>query len=1436
MATPQAEPEGFHSIVQPHTNTSKLRRSMSQLSKWSTNERRRRRNYDSDEEEEDISHPISGAEDWKMMPEIRAQQEQGTKDGIKGRKLGVTWKNLTVKGVGADAAINENVGSQFNIPKKIKEGRHGAPMKTILENSHGCVKPGEMLLVLGRPGAGCTTLLKILANRREGYAEVEGDVKFGALDHKQAAQYRGQIVMNTEDELFFPTLTVGQTIDFATRMKVPYHLPSDKETPEHYQKESRDFLLKSMGIEHTHDTKVGDEFVRGVSGGERKRVSIIETLASRGSVTCWDNSTRGLDASTALEYTKAVRALTDIFGLSSIITLYQAGNGIYNLFDKVLVIDEGKEIYYGPMKEARPFMEELGFVCADGANVADFLTGVTVPTERTIRDGFEDRFPRTADAIRAEYEKSAIKEKMEAEYNYPDTEEAKLRTEDFRTSVTHEKHKSLPKSSPLTVSFYAQVHAAVIRQYQIIWGDKATFIIKQASTLAQALIAGSLFYNAPNNSAGLFVKSGALFLSLLFNALLAMSEVTDSFSGRPVLAKHKAFAFYHPAAFCIAQIAADIPVLLIQISHFSLVLYFMVGLKHDAGAFFTYWALLFATTMAMTALFRAIGASFSTFDGASKVSGFMIAALIMYNGYMIQKPLMHPWFVWIYWIDPLAYGFSAILANEFKGQILPCIANNLVPNGPGYTDLTYQACTGVGGALPGATFVTGEQYINSLSYSEHNIWRNFGILWAWWALFVAITILATSGWKASGGKSGFLLIPREKVKSNLHNLVEDEESLPVEEKKVVDSGSSDNTKVNEQLVRNTSVFTWKNLTYTVKTPSGDRVLLDNVQGWVKPGMLGALMGSSGAGKTTLLDVLAQRKTEGTIKGSILVDGRPLSISFQRSAGYCEQLDIHESLATVREALEFSALLRQSRTTPREEKLKYVDTIVDLLEMHDIENTLIGTSGAGLSVEQRKRLTIGVELVSKPSILIFLDEPTSGLDGQAAFNIVRFLRKLADVGQAVLVTIHQPSAQLFAQFDTLLLLAKGGKTVYFGDIGDNGSTLKEYFARYEAPCPKDANPAEHMIDVVSGSLSQGRDWNQVWLDSPEHKSTVEQLDKIIKDAAAAPPGTSEDGFEFAMPLWAQIKLVTQRMNVSVWRNTDYINNKLALHIGSALFNGFSFWQIGSSVGDLQLRLFTVFNFIFVAPGVIAQLQPLFIERRDIYEAREKKSKMYSWIAFVTGLIVSELPYLCVCAVLYFVCWYYTVGFPSDSNKAGAVFFVMLMYEFIYTGIGQFIAAYAPNAVFASLANPLVIGTLVSFCGVLVPYAQITAFWRYWLYYLNPFNYLMGSLLVFTTFDAEVKCKEREFAIFDTPNNATCLEYLTPYMNGMGARSNLVNPEATSGCKVCEYRVGSDYLSVINLPEYYYGWRDAGVVALFAVTGYMLVYGLMKLRTKRSKTAE
>jgi ABC-type multidrug transport system ATPase subunit len=176
---------------------------------------------------------------------------------------------------------------------------------------------------------------------------------------------------------------------------------------------------------------------------------------------------------------------------------------------------------------------------------------------------------------------------------------------------------------------------------------------------------------------------------------------------------------------------------------------------------------------------------------------------------------------------------------------------------------------------------------------------------------------------------------------------------------------------NNELIRNRSIFTWRNLIYTVKTSDGDLVLLDNVQRYVKPGMLGALMGTSGAGKTTIFDVLAQRKTDGATHRPVLVNGRPIPISFQRSAGYVEQLDVHEPLATIREALEFSALLRQPRDIHTDNKLRYVNTVVDLLELNNFEHTLAGRPGNGVSTEQRKRLIIGVELVASLAFLLSL---------------------------------------------------------------------------------------------------------------------------------------------------------------------------------------------------------------------------------------------------------------------------------------------------------------------------------------------------------------------------------------------------------------------------------------------------------------------------------
>lgn len=202
--------------------------------------------------------------------------------------------------------------------------------------------------------------------------------------------------------------------------------------------------------------------------------------------------------------------------------------------------------------------------------------------------------------------------------------------------------------------------------------------------------------------------------------------------------------------------------------------------------------------------------------------------------------------------------------------------------------------------------------------------------------------------------------------------------------------------------------------------------------------------------------------------------------------------------------------------------------------------------------------------------------------------------------------------------------------------------------------------------------------------------------------------------------------------------------------------------------------------------------------------------------------------------------FSSGFPflcvSTLNLL-LTYSVSRVYELIYTGLGQLIAAYAPNAVFASLANPLILGTMISFCGVMVPYSQLQVFWRYWLYYLNPYTYFANALLTFGIFDVKVNCKESEYALFNTPGNQTCASYLADYMSptGQGSRTFLQNPEATAGCRVCQYRHGSDYLATLNIKDYYYGWQDAGIVVLFMFSTYCFVFLLVKLRTKATKVA-
>jgi ABC-type multidrug transport system ATPase subunit len=209
-------------------------------------------------------------------------------------------------------------------------------------------------------------------------------------------------------------------------------------------------------------------------------------------------------------------------------------------------------------------------------------------------------------------------------------------------------------------------------------------------------------------------------------------------------------------------------------------------------------------------------------------------------------------------------------------------------------------------------------------------------------------------------------------------------------------------------------------------------LLTSITGAFRPGVLTALVGVSGAGKTTLMDVLAGRKTAGYIEGDIHIAGYPKKQqTFARISGYCEQNDIHSPQVTVYESLVYSAWLRLAADINPAFKSQFVEEVMELVELMSMRDALVGLPGmTGLSTEQRKRLTIAVELVANPSI-IFMDEPTSGLDARAAAIVMRTVRNTVDTGRTVVCTIHQPSIDIFEAFDEVQI-------VY--DVQDRSSLL------------------------------------------------------------------------------------------------------------------------------------------------------------------------------------------------------------------------------------------------------------------------------------------------------------------------------------------------------------------------------------------------------------
>jgi len=532
------------------------------------------------------------------------------------------------------------------------------------------------------------------------------------------------------------------------------------------------------------------------------------------------------------------------------------------------------------------------------------------------------------------------------------------------------------------------------------------------------------------------------------------------------------------------------------------------------------------------------------------------------------------------------------MVNEFNDQIFAC--SSFVPSGPSYNDITpeQRACA-VAGSKPGLDYVNGTAYMETaFRYSYGRRWSNYGILVAITCFLFFAHLVMTELVASERSKGEVLIFRRSKMNAMVKRKGTDGESGDATAHRGEKITPTAQPNQGEQ--KQVSIFHWEQVRYEVQIGNETRTILDGIDGYIKPGTLTALMGVSGAGKTTLLDVLASRTTTGVISGSMLVDGRERHQSFQRQTGYCMQQDIHLETSTVREALEFSALMRQPPEYKRDERLAYVDHVIRLLDMEMYADAVVGIPGSGLNVEQRKRLTIGVELAARPRLLLFLDEPTSGLDSQTSWSICDLMEKLTKDGQAILCTVHQPSSLLFQRFDRLLLLAMGGKTVYFGEIGPNSETLLEYFSRAGVSgCSPGTNPAEYMLEVIGAApgTKSDIDWPAVWKSSPECANVQMELARL-KKLASQPSAVMNDVSHqaFAAPFKDQLVAVALRCGQQYWRTPSYIYSKVVLTFGCSILIGFSFFNSENTMQGLQNQLFGVFIFLFVVskiPDSLAQ---------------------------------------------------------------------------------------------------------------------------------------------------------------------------------------------------------------------------------------------------------
>ncbi|XP_023759505.2 ABC transporter G family member 36 [Lactuca sativa] len=1252
---------------------------------------------------------------------------------------------------------------------------------TILKDASGIIKPSRMALLLGPPSSGKTTLLLALAGKLDNSLKVKGEITYNGHKLTEFVPRKTSAYISQND-VHVGEMTVKETLDFSARCQgvgSRYELLTElarreKEAgifPEAevdlFMKATSmegvesslitDYTLRILGLDVCRDTIVGDEMIRGISGGQKKRVTTGEMIVGPTKTLFMDEISTGLDSSTTFQIVKCLQQIVHLTDATVLMSLLQPAPETFDLFDDIILLSEGQIVYQGPREHVVEFFETCGFKCPERKGTADFLQEVTSrkdqeqywvdrnkPYKYISVTEFTKRFQRFHVGLRLENELSVPFDKSRS----------------HRAALVYKKY---------LVSKMDLLKASWDKEWLLIQRNSFVYVFKTVQIIIVAFIGSTVFLRTrmhSRNEQDGAVYIGALLFSMLINMFNGFAELSLTIQRLPVFYKQRDLLFHPPWAFTLPTFLLRVPISLVETIVWMVVSYYTIGFAPEASRFFKQFLLIFLVQQMAAGIFRVIAGLCRTMIIANTGGALTLLLVFLLGGFILPKGQIPDWWGWGYWVSPITYAYNAIAVNEmFSNRWMNKFASDNV------TRLGLQILKNfdvprqsnwywIGtAALVGFTILLNVLFTLALMYLDAPGKRQAIISKETAAEMEAnqeenteIPRLRVNPSKrdtlpqslsaADGNNTREVAMQRMSDPSHAHGIKRDQDLY-------IETATGVSPKKGMVLPFTPLAMSFDSVNYYVDMPAEmkeqgvteDRLqLLRGVTGAFRPGILTALMGVSGAGKTTLMDVLAGRKTGGYIEGDIKISGYPKNQqTFARISGYCEQTDIHTPQITIRESLIYSAFLRLPKEVSNEEKMTFVDQVMELVELDNLKDAIVGLPGVtGLSTEQRKRLTIAVELVANPSI-IFMDEPTSGLDARAAAIVMRTVRNTVDTGRTVVCTIHQPSIDIFEAFDELLLMKRGGQVIYGGPLGRNSQKIVEYFEAIPG-VPKIAekyNPATWMLEVssIAAEVRLGMDFAEHYRNSALH-----ERNKGLVQELSIPPSGSKDLYfatQYSQSTWGQFKSCLWKQWWSYWRSPDYNLVRYFFTLACALMVGTIFWKIGKkrdSSSDLTTIIGAMYAAVlFVGINNCSTVQPIVATERTVFY-RETAAGMYSALPYAMAQVFVEIPYVFVQTTYYTLIVYAMVSFEWTAAKFFWFFFINFFSFLYFTYYGMMTVSITPNHQVAAIFAAAFYSLFNLFSGFFIPRPRIPKWWI-WYYWICPLAWTVYGAIVSQYGDVE-----------------------------------------------------------------------------------------------------